>query len=193
MKFSTRTIPAAAAMTAALMFGAQAQAQTVTSPNTITGERATPAKPMTNSGPTAADTAGTGGAAAMPAGPNTAGQTMQQRDASKPMGNTGSTAAGAAGEGGAATPPRGPNTMGKTMQQRDMAKPMAKQGSTAGSMGTGDSAAMPPGGADQPVRQAGKVAKNKAERMEKGSNPKSPMSKSNEPVRESDTKDAPTK
>ena len=113
--------------------------------------------------------------------------------ATLPMGNTGSTAAGAAGEGGAATPPRGPNTMGKTMQQRDMAKPMAKQGAMAGSMGTGDAAAMPPGGADQPVRQAGKVAKNKAERMEKGTNPKSPMNKSNDPVRESDMKDAPAK
>ena len=101
--------------------------------------------------------------------------------------------AGASSTGGSANMPAGPNTMGKTMQQRDMAKPMAKQGARAGSMGTGDSAAMPPGGADQPVRQSGKVAKNKAERMEKGSNPKSPMNKSNAPVRESDLKDMPAK
>ena len=62
-----------------------------------------------------------------------------------------------------------------------------------GSTNAKDAAAMSPGGADQPVRQSGKVAKNKAERMEKGSNPKSSMNKSNELVRESDRKDAPTK
>ena len=68
------------------------------------------------------------------------------------------------------------------------------QGMTApGSTNAKDAAAMSPGGADQPVRQSGKVAKNKAERMEKGSNPKSSMNKSNELVRESDRKDAPTK
>ena len=68
------------------------------------------------------------------------------------------------------------------------------QGMTApGSTNAKDAAAMSPGGADQPVRQSGKVAKNKAERMEKGSNPKSPMNKSNAPVRESDLKDMPAK
>ena len=169
MKFSIRTIPAAAAMTAALVFGIQAQAQTTTQPSTAEG-----------------------GKAAIPEGPNTAPKAPAQRDAAKPMAKQGMDA-GASATGGGANMPAGPNTMGKTMQQRDMAKPMAKQGAMAGSMGTGDSAAMPPGGADQPVRQAGKVAKNKAERMEKGTNPKSPMNKSNEPVRESDMKDAPTK
>lgn len=169
MKFSIRTIPAAAAMTAALVFGIQAQAQTTTPPST-----------------------GEGGKAAIPEGPNTSPKAPAQRDAAKPMANQGMDA-GASSTGGRANMPAGPNTMGKTMQQRDMAKPMAKQGAMAGSMGTGDSAAMPPGGADQPVRQADKIAKNKAERMEKGNKAKSPMNKSNEPVRESDIKDAPTR
>ena len=123
MKFSIRTIPAAAAMTAALIFGAQAQAQTTTTPSTA--------------------------------------------------------------EGGKSAMPAGPNTTGKTMQQRDMGKPMAGQGSMGGSMGAG--------GTEQPVRQADKVAKNKAERMEKGSKQKSSMNKSNAPVRESDIKDMPAK
>ena len=169
MKFSIRTIPAAAAMAAALMFGAQAHAQTTTQPTTAEG-----------------------GKAAIPEGPNTTAKTPAQRDAGKPMGKQGMDA-GSTSTGGGANMPAGPNTMGKTMQQRDMAKPMGKQGGMSGSMGTGDSAAMPPGGAEQPVRQSGKVAKNKAERMEKGSNPKSPMNKSNEPVRESDLKDMPAK
>ena len=52
---------------------------------------------------------------------------------------------------------------------------------------------MSPGDAEQPVRQSGKVAKSKAERMEKGNKPKSSMNRSNEPVRESDLKDTPAK
>ena len=131
MKFSIRTIPAAAAMTAAILFGAQVHAQTETPPTTAAGDKA-----------------------AMPAGPN---------------------------------------TDPKTPAQRNMAKPMARQGSMGGSMATGNAAGMPPGSAEQPVRQADKIAKNKAERMEKGSKPKSSMNKSNEPVRESDLKDPPAK
>ena len=169
MKFSIRTIPAAAAMTAAPFFGAQAHAQTTTQPPTAEG-----------------------GKAAIPEGPNTDPKTPAQRDAAKPMGMQGMDA-GASSTGGSANMPAGPNTMGKTMQQRDTAKPMARQGAMAGSMGTGDSASMPHGSADQPVRQADKVAKNKAERMEKGNKQRSSMNKSNEPVRESDIKDAPTK
>ena len=88
-------------------------------------------------------------------------------------------------EGGKAAMPEGPNTTGKSMQQRDMGKPMAGQGSMSGSMGAG--------GTEQPVRQADKVAKNKAERREKGSKQKPSMNKSNQPVRESDIKDAPMK
>jgi hypothetical protein len=61
MKFSMRSIPAAAAMTAALVFGAQVQAQTTTPP-TAAGDKA-----------------------AMPAGPNTTPKTMEQRDMAKPM------------------------------------------------------------------------------------------------------------
>ena len=173
MKFLIRTIPAAAAMTAALMFGGAVHAQTAGQPTTGSGDR-------TN----------------IPAGPNdmggTPGKTMQQRNAVKPMAKPGMEA-GATATGGGANIPAGPNTTSKTMEQRDAAKPMAKQGAMAGSTATGDSAAMPPGGADQPVRQSGKVAKNKAERMEKGNGQRTPMSKSNEPVRESDLKDAPTK
>ena len=126
MKFSLRTIPAAAAMTAALMFGAQAHAQTGTT--TVPG--------TTN--PKAA-----------PSPPSTAGSTKQM----------------APGMG--------------------MASP--------GSMNSRDAAAMTPGSAEQPTRQSGKVAKNKAERMEKGSKSKSSMDKSNAPVRESDLKDMPAK
>ena len=173
MKFLIRTIPAAAAMTAALMFGGAVHAQTAGQPTTGSGDR-------TN----------------IPAGPNdmggTPGKTMQQRNAVKPMAKPGMEA-GATATGGGANIPAGPNTTSKTMEQRDAAKPMAKQGAMAGSTATGDSAAMPPGGADQPVRQSGKVAKNKAERMEKGNSQRAPMSKSNAPVRESDLKDAPTK
>lgn len=169
MNFSMRTIPAAVAMAAALTFGIQAQAQTTTQPATAEG-----------------------GKAAIPAGPNTSPKTPEQGNAAKPMAKQGMDAGGA-GTGGSANVPAGPNTMGKTMQQRDMAKPMAKQGAMAGSMGTGDSASKPPGGADQPVRQSDNVAKNKAERMEKGSKQKSSANKSNEPVRESDIKDSPAK
>lgn len=142
MKFSARTIPAAAAMTAALMFGAQVHAQTATPPTTAAGDKA-----------------------AMPAGPNTDPKTPAQRDAAKPMGKQG-MGAGSTATGGNA------NTMGN-------------QGAMGGSMSNS--------GAEQPVRQADKVAKNKAERMEKGSKQKSSMNKSNEPVRESDIKDMPTK
>ena len=138
MKFSIRTIPAAAAMTAALMFGGLVQAQSAGQPTTGSGDRAP-----------------------IPAAPNAIGGT--------------------------------PGMTGKTLQQRNAAKPMAKQGAMAGSMGTGDAAAMPPGGTDQPVRQSGKVARNKAERMEKGNGQRSSMNKSNEPVRESDIKDSPAK
>ena len=64
MKFSKRTIcklPAAAAMTAALIFGAQAQAQTPTPPATASGDKA-----------------------AIPSGPNTGAKTPEQRDAQLP-------------------------------------------------------------------------------------------------------------
>jgi len=131
MKFSLRAIPAAAAMTAALIVGAPVQAQTATPPTTAAGDKA-----------------------AIPAGPNTGAKTPAQRDATKPM---------------------------------------AKQGAMAGTTATGDAAAMPPGGTDQPVRQSGKVAKNKSERMDKGSKPKASMTKSGEPVREAEIKDMPAK
>ena len=133
IKFSIRTIPAAAAMAAALAFGAQAQAQTGTT--TVPG-------------------------------------TTNPKDAPSPPPTAGPSKRMAPGMGNA---------------------PMGQGMTAPGSTNAKDAAAMSPGGADQPVRQSGKVAKNKAERMEKGSNPKSSMNKSNELVRESDRKDAPTK
>ena len=135
MKFSIRTIPAAAAMTAALMFGAQAYAQTGTT--TVPG-------------------------------------TTNPKDAPSPPPSAGSSKQMAPGMGNA------PMGQGMGMNSR-------------GSMNSKDAGAMSPGDAEQPTRQSGKVAKSKAERMEKGSKPKSSMNKSNEPVRESDLKDMPAK
>ena len=135
MKFSIRTIPAAAAMTAALMFGAHAYAQTGTT--TVPG-------------------------------------TTNPKDAPSPPPSAGSSKQ--------MTPGMGNAPMGQGMGKN-----------SPGSMNSRDGAAMSPGSAEQPVRQSGKVAKSKAERMEKGSKPKSSMNKSNEPVRESDLKDMPAK
>ena len=116
-KSTMKTIPLAIAMTAALMFGAGAQAQT------------TP--------PT-----GMGGKANPPVDANTMPKTMEQRDAANPMAQPGSSA-GAAGTGGSASPPAGANAMPKTMEQRDAAKPMAQSGSSAGVAGTGGKANPP--------------------------------------------------
>jgi hypothetical protein len=203
MKFSMRSIPAAAAMTAALVFGAQVQAQTATPPTTATGDKAAipsgpntgaktaeqrdAAKPMAKPGMDAGATA-TGGSANIPAGPNTTGKTMEQRDAAKPMAKKGMDAA-AGGTGAHAATPAGPNTTSKTMEQRDASKPMARQGAMATEGGPPNTSLATGGGGDQPVRQSGKVAKNKSERMAKGDKQKSSMGKSNEPVRESDLKE----
>ena len=165
MKFSIRSIPAAAAMTAALFFGAQVQAQTATPPTTATGD-----------------------SSALPASPNTGAKTPEQRDAKKPMAKQGMDAA-AAGTGAHAAMPAGPNSTSKTMEQRDAAKPMAKKSAMAPATGPENTSLATGGGGDQPVRQSGKVAKNKSERMMKGDKTKSSMSKSNEPVRESDIKE----
>jgi hypothetical protein len=187
-------------MTAALVFGAQVQAQTATPPTTATGDSsALPAspntgaktaeqrdakKPMAKSGMDAGATA-TGGGANMPAGPNSTSKTMEQRDAAKPMAKEGMDA-GATATGGKANMPAGPNTTGKTMEQRDAAKPMAKQGAMGGTTGPANTSLATGGGGDQPVRQSDKVSKNKSERMVKGDKQKSSMAKSNEPVREAD-------
>jgi hypothetical protein len=166
MKFSIRSIPAAAAMTAALVFGAQVQAQTATPPTTATGD-----------------------SAAIPASPNTGAKTAEQRDAKKPMAKPGMDA-GTTAAGAHANMPAGPNTMGKTMEQRDAAKPMARKGAMAGSTGGPENTSLANGGGgDQPVRQADKVAKNKSDRMMKSNKQKSSMNKSNEPVREADLKE----
>lgn len=157
LKLALRTIPAAAAVTAALMFGAQAQAQTTTPPDTATG-----------------------GSANMPAAPNSTPKTMEQRDAAKPMATPGMS--GSAATGGHADMPAGPNAKPKGAQQRDASKPTAKSGAMAGSSATGDSANM----TGEPVRQGDKVAKSKGERMEKSGQPKAKMGKSGEPVREAD-------
>ena len=126
-------------MTAALIFGAQAQAQTATPPATASGDKA-----------------------AIPSGPNTGAKTPEQRDAAKPMARQGMDA-GASATGGKANMPAGPNAMPKTMEQRDAAKPMAKSGKSAADMGTGDSAGTP----QTPVREASKRKMNKAKRMDK--------------------------
>ena len=68
INFSMRSIPAAAAMAAALLIGNVAQAQTATPP-TAAGDKAT-----------------------MPAGPNTTPKTMEKRDAAKPMAKSGAMA-----------------------------------------------------------------------------------------------------
>lgn len=153
MKFSLRAIPAAAAMTAALIFGAHVQAQTATPPTTASGDKA-----------------------AIPAGPNTPAKTAEQRDAAKPMAKPGMDA-GAAATGGSANMPAGPNTMGKTMAQRDAAKPMAKPGMDAGATATGGSANMPDGPNTSAMaksaesRDAAKASKKKM-RVQKGPAPK---------------------
>lgn len=157
LKLSIRTIPSAAAMTAALMFGAQAQAQTTTPPNT-----------------------GTGGSANMPAAPNSTPKTMEQRDTAKPMATQGMS--GSSATGANADMPAGPNAKPKGAQPRDASKPMAKSGAMAGSSATGDSANM----TGEPVRQGDKVAKSKGERMDKSGQPKAKTGKSGEPVREAE-------
>lgn len=135
MKFSIRTIPAAAAIAAVLMFGAQAHAQS--------------------------------GATTVPG-------TTNPKDAPSPP------------------PAAGPSKqMAPGMDNAPMGQGMGKN--SPGSMNSKDAAGTSPGGAEQPVRQSSKVAKNKAERMEKGGKSKSSMNKSNEPVRESDLKNMPAK
>ena len=151
MKFSIRTIPAAAAMTAALMFGAQAYAQTGTT--TVPG-------------------------------------TTNPKDAPSPPPSAGSSKQVTPGMGNAPMG-QGNAQMGQGMGNAPMGQGMGKN--SPGSMNSRDGAAMSPGSAEQPVRQSGKVAKSKAERMEKSNKSKSSMNKSNEPVRESDLKDMPAK
>ena len=151
MKFSLRHIPAAAAITAALVFGAQAHAQTGTT--TVPGS-------------------------------------TNPKDAPSPVPSAGSSKQMEPGMGNAPMG-KGNAPMGQGMGNAPMGQGMGK--TSPGSMNSKDGAAMAPGGAEQPVRQSGKVAKNKAERMEKGNKPKSSMNKSNTPVRESDLKDAPAK
>lgn len=100
MKFSIRTIPVAAAMTAAFLFGVQVQAQTAGQPATGSGDKA-----------------------AIPAAPNSAGKTMDQRDAAKPMVKPGMDA-GASATGGAANMPDGPKSsaMAKSAGSQDAAQ-----------------------------------------------------------------------
>ena len=124
MKSNMKKIPLAIAMTAALMFGTAAQAQT----------------PAT----------GTGGAANPPADANTMPKSKDQRDAGKPMANSGAKAP-ALGTGDHANPPAGANTMPATKMQRDAAKPMAKSGAKSPGSGTGDHANSPAGANTMPA------------------------------------------
>lgn len=142
MKFTKRaicTLPAAAAITAALIFGAQAQAQTSKPPATASGDTA-----------------------AIPSGPNTGAKTPEQRDAAKPMAKQGMDA-GASATGDQANMPASPKAKPKTMEQRDAAKPMAKSGKSAADLGTGDSAGTP----QTPVKEASKRKMNKAKPTDK--------------------------
>ena len=131
MIFSMRSIPAAAAMTAVLIFGAQAQAQTT-------------ANPPTNA---------QGGAAVIPKGPDSTSKSSEQRDMKKPMAKQGDKA-GASNTGGAANMPAGgaSRPMGdKAMQGSTNSKGMA--GQPAGATATGG-AATPPKGPNTSTRDA---------------------------------------
>ena len=114
-KSNMKQIPLAIAMTAALMFGGAAQAQT--------------------------PSAGTGGSANPPAAANTMPTTKEQRDAAKPMAESGN--ATTAGTGGAANPPAGANAKPKGKMQRDATKAKRKSAKKAGTSGTGGNANPP--------------------------------------------------
>ena len=102
-KVSLRLITTAAALTGALMLGAQAQAQTGTSP-----------VPSNAAGMNAAT----------PDGPNSRPKTMMERDAAKGSMSEKSGAAIPTNEAGMNTPiPAGPDARPTTMQQRDAANP----------------------------------------------------------------------
>lgn len=124
MNFSMRSIPAAAAMTAVLIFGAQVQAQTT-------------ANPPTNA---------QGGAAVIPKGPDAMPKSSEQRDMKKPMAKEGDKA-GMSNKGGAANMPKGSESM--TTADRDKMKgstnSKGKAGQPAGSTATGGSANPPVG------------------------------------------------
>ena len=123
MKLTMRSIPAAAAMTAALILGAQAQAQTATSPPTNAA----------------------GGAAAVPKGPDSMPKSAEQRDMKKPNAKDGDKA-GMSNKGGGANMPASPAVSGT----RDKAKGgtssvTGKSGQPAGSTATGGAAITPAG------------------------------------------------
>lgn len=126
MNFSMRSIPAAAAMTAVLIFGAQAQAQTT-------------ANPPTNA---------QGGAAVVPKGPDAMPKSTEQRDMKKPMAKEGDKA-GMSNKGGAANMPAGgaSKAMSDKSKMDGSTTSKGKAGDPAGASGmaTGGAANAPAG------------------------------------------------
>ena len=157
MIFSKRSIPAAAAMTALLIFGAGAQAQTT-------------ANPPTNA---------QGGAAVVPKGPDSMPKSTEQRDMKKPMAKEGDKAgmsnkgdkagmsdkgdkAGMSNKGDKANMPAGrsskPMADKSKMQGETNAK--GKSGQPAGSTSTGGSAT-PPAGPNTSTKDAAGMGTSK--------------------------------
>lgn len=124
MNFSMRSIPAAAAMTAVLIFGTHAQAQTT-------------ANPPTNA---------QGGAAVIPKGPDAMPKSAEQRDMKKPMAKEGDKA-GMSNKGGAANMPKGgaSGPMTDKSKMDGSTNAAGKAGQPAGATATGGSATPPKG------------------------------------------------
>ena len=141
MNFSMRSIPAAAAMTAVLVFGAQAQAQAQTT-----------ATPPTNA---------QGGAAAIPKGPDSMPKSAEQRDMKKPMAKEGDKA-GMSNKGGSANKPMGgaSRPMGDKSKMEGSSNAKGKSGQPAGSTATGGSAT-PPAGPNTSTKDAAGMGTSK--------------------------------
>ena len=123
MKLNLRSIPAAAAMTALLVMGVQAQAQTTASP------------------PTNAK----GDAAPVPKGPDATPKSAEQRDMKKPMAKEGDKA-GVMGKGGAANMPASPaTTASRDKAMGSSSSVTGKSGQPAGSTATGGAGVVPKG------------------------------------------------
>ena len=130
MKFTMRSIPAAAAMVTLLVFGAQVQAQTATTPPSNAA----------------------GGAAAVPKGPDSMPKGAEQRDMKKPNAKDGEKA-GTSNKGGAANMPASPAS-GTRADNKGMDGSMTgKSGQPAGATATGG-AANPPKGPNTSAKDA---------------------------------------
>ena len=135
MTFMTRSISAAAAMTAVLIFGAQAQAQTT-------------ANPPTNA---------QGGAAVIPKGPESTSKSAEQRDMKKPMAKEGDKAGVPTAKGGAANMPAGGASKAMTDKSKmdGSTTSKGKSGQPAGAAGTATGgAAITPAGPNTSTKDA---------------------------------------